>query len=1738
MLRADPQDHLFPLLQSWPASSASGEALLFRRAGDQVLFLSPLRERADAALNLRLPITASRLLVTQALRGEREPGRVLEGTDYRGRPVIGIARTVPGTNWFLLVRLDRAEIGAEATGEALWIVLTGLLTLFVATVGMFLLRQRQILDISRRETQAQADRLRTLQLLDAIAEASSDSIFATDAQGRFTLFNRASAHITGKTPEEVLGRDETALFTPELAAQMMADNRSVMASAAPATFEDECETVIGPRTFLTTKGPLHDAEGKVCGLFGIARDITERKQAEQALRRANRALRTLSGCNQALTQATDEAVLLAEICRIVVEIGGYRMAWVGYAEQDAARRVRPMASAGFGAGYLDAARISWDDSEYGQGPTGTAIRERHPVAARHIASDPKFAVWREEALERGYASSIALPLLLDESQCLGALGIYAAEPDAFDAEEVQLLTELAKDLVYGIRTLRDSIARHEAEQTLQKTSQRLGHLLETSPTILYSLKFANGSLIPTEVSNNIERIVGYAPAEALQPDWWRTHLHPDDLEAALAATTRACEQGQVVQEYRFACKDGRYIWVHDELRLLRDASGEPVEIVGAWMDISQQKQATEDLRKQQALLSESQRIAHIGSWEWNISSNTLLWSEELYRLYGVSPTTFEPTAEKFIALIHPEDRASMQAWIAAFHAGERPGDLEFRVVWPDGEVRLIHGRGTLEFDAQARPVRGVGTGQDITERKAAEVALREKDALLREMSAIAHIGAWEFDPATGVGTWTEEVARIHEVDPEREPNVSFGLAFYRGKWRRKIATALREACKLGRPYNLELELMTAQGTRKWVRSIGISVIQDARVVKVRGTLQDITERKQMELALRESETTYHSLFDNMLNGLAYGRMLFEDGQPTDFLYLNVNDAFGRLTGLQGVVGRKVSEVIPGIQKADPQLFEVCARVALGGRPECFEMFLDSMQMWFWLSVYSPRTEHFIAVFDVITERKQAEFSLRESEQRFRLLLDSTAEAIYGVNRRGVCTFVNPACLRMLGYEKEGELLGRHMHGLIHHTHADGTPYPARECRVYQVYTDLRGIHVADEVFWRRDGTPIPVEYSAYPICQGGQAVGVVVTWQDISERKAAEERLRKLSLAVEQSPESIVITDTDAHIEYVNDAFLAASGYSREDVLGQNPRVLQSGKTPPERYQALWDTLAQGRPWKGEFCNRRKDGSEYSEFAHITPIRQPDGRVTHYLAIKEDITEKKRLGAELDRYRHHMEALVEARTRELTAAREQAEAASRAKSAFLANMSHEIRTPMNAILGLIYLLQRSGTSPIQAERLDRIDTATRHLLAIINDILDLSKIEAGRLELEQTDFPLSAVLDNVRTLLAEQAKAKGLTLAVEADNVPLWLQGDPMRLRQALLNYAGNALKFTERGSITLRARLLEDSGATIRVRFEVQDTGIGIAPDQQMGLFKAFEQADASTTRKYGGTGLGLTITRRLAQLMDGEVGIQSTPGQGSTFWFTARLGRAQNGGASVAPLAPEDLMAALRRRAGARILLAEDNLANRTVALELLDATGLQVETAEDGREALAKASAETYDLILMDIQMPELDGFEATRAIRQLPAWRTRPILAMTANAFEEDRRACLAAGMDDFVAKPVDPPALYAALLKWLPMDPANPATDAPAPEGVSAALGDAPSGELASGQARAVKVDSKRLAELLRRLEALLEAGSMEANELALEQDVVLRAALGESGDRLLRHIQSFDYEGAIELLHTTLDQNS
>ena len=909
----------------------------------------------------------------------------------------------------------------------------------------------------------------------------------------------------------------------------------------------------------------------------------------------------------------------------------------------------------------------------------------------------------------------------------------------------------------------------------------------------------------------------------------------------------------------------------------------------------------------------------------------------------------------------------------------------------------------------------------------------------------------------------------------------------------------------------------------------------------------------------------------------------------------------------------------------------------------------------------------------------------QAEKRTRLILESSAEGIFGTDTEGRVTFVNPAACRMLGFTAE-ELIGQPSHEAFHHHRADGSAYPKEECPMYAAYKQGKASRIDDEFLWRKDGTGLPIEYGATPMLKAGAVVGAVISFTDITLRKKQEAELLTQHSALEAAANAIVITNNKGAIQWVNPAFTQLTGYTRAEAIGQNPRVLKSGVHDREFFRNLWETVLSGSVWQGTITNKRKDGALYQEEMTITPVRSKQGEITHFVAVKQDITERLRAEQELayrlafqralletipypmfvkdargrfiscnkayerefgttsdflkgktvleldylpeaERAKFHEEDLAvihqasrrsyelpiqyaDGRTHitlysvdgfkladgseggligllvdisdqkriaeELREAKAKAEEATQMKSMFLANMSHEIRTPMNAIIGLSHLALRTQLNPKQRDYVSKVHNAGTSLLAVINDILDFSKIEAGKLDLETTDFKLDEVISSVTTLTAQKAHEKGLEfLAHVAPNIPEHLSGDPLRLGQVLTNFVNNSVKFTEKGEIRLDIELLERTGEKAQLKFSVRDTGIGMTKEQAAKLFQPFTQADMSTTRKHGGTGLGLTICRRLVELMGGRIWLESEPGVGSAFYFTVWLGigsatgtgkivperlarlrvlvvddnpaareilqeplstiatrvdtvatgkeaiaaiqqhdatdpydivfmdwrmpgmdglqasrhiksdetlkhaphvvlvtafgreevreeaeRLQLDGFLVKPVTKSMIVDTLvnvfaqegeeggpvveghqaERLRGARILLAEDNDINQQIAIELLEGAGATVKAASNGRVAVEilsqGAQPPPFDAVLMDLQMPEMDGYQATAKLRADPRFAKLPIIAMTAHATIEERQRCLAAGMSDHIAKPIDPDNLFETVGRFhRPLTPA-------------------------------------------------------------------------------------------------------
>ncbi len=577
-----------------------------------------------------------------------------------------------------------------------------------------------------------------------------------------------------------------------------------------------------------------------------------------------------------------------------------------------------------------------------------------------------------------------------------------------------------------------------------------------------------------------------------------------------------------------------------------------------------------------------------------------------------------------------------------------------------------------------------------------------------------------------------------------------------------------------------------------------------------------------------------------------------------------------------------------------------------------------------------------------------------------------------------------------------------MHDTTHHTRAHGAPYPREECPVFASASAGKFKRASDETYWRKDGSHFPVEFVSAPILEEGSSIGAVVVFRDLTSQKKAEEQLGKLWLALEQSPSSILITDTEGKIENANPKFFEVTGYTSEEVIGNNPRILKSGVHSEEFYRELWETLHAGKVWHGDFCNRKKNGELYWESSAIAPVRNMMGDVTHFVAVKEDITDRKKADQEVKE------------------AKELAESANRAKSAFLASMSHEIRTPMNSILGYTQLLARDSSLNQQSRQyVEIVNRSGEHLLELINDVLEMSKIESGRITIERSSFSLNSMVNDIAAMFQIRAESKQLEFEVlKTGTTQPWISTDEGKLRQILINLLGNAIKFTKNGRIALKVDVEVPIVGKGRLAVSVEDTGVGISPEELNKLFRHFEQTE-SGRRSQAGTGLGLAISREYARLLGGDITVKSEAGIGSTFRLEIPIEAGEKVAVTriresrkITGLSPNH-----NHNGSIRVLVVDDHRLNRGWIRDALVEVGFKVREASDGEEAIQVWNDWKPQLILMDVHMSPVDGKEATAKIRSAAGGNESVIIGVSASAFAEDVKSALAAGMNAFLSKPV-------------------------------------------------------------------------------------------------------------------------
>ena len=1450
-------------------------------------------------------------------------------------------------------------------------------------------------------------------------------------------------------------------------------------------------------------------------------DLAECSRAERELKRVDRAFRTISSCHQILVRATEESQLLKDICELLVGAGSYRMVWVGYAEHDDGKSVRPVAHAGFEEGFLDNAGITWADTDRGWGPAGTAIRTGKPSVFQRIPDDPRFIPWWHEARKNGYASSIALPLLVND-QTIGALGIHSEEQDAFDEVEVKLLTELADDLGYGIQTLRMRAAHQRAEADIV----RLATIVNSSEDAIFST--THEGLIATW-NAGAERIYGYA-AEEIKGKHFVTFI-PEDQRGDVAAIDEQLSRGEAVLQFEHENmrKDGSRFQASLTLSPIKDATGAVTGKSVIMRDVTDRKRAEEALRDSEERFHSLVDNAPVGIYRTTAQGRIVMANPALVTILGYK--NFEELAARNLE----ENGFELGYFRRKFRENlEREGQVKgLEALWEKRDGSVISVR------ESARVVRGnsgnvlyyEGTVEDITERKREEEERLFKAALLEAQSEatldgilavdisgnilLANqqvINMWNF-PEDAIRTKDDRIAMEHALAQLKDPHTfkervnylnahpaekswdeialkdgrvfdryssplqdsigkHYGRIWYfrditkrkraeedlyqsrqmlqvildtipqRVFWKDRSLTylgcnrafaidaglrdpaeiigkndhelACRETAGLYRDddnsvmeqnaprLNFEEPQARPEGDQRWLRISKLPLRDRAgKVIGVIGTYEDITERKRLETELQGQKRFAEAMLDSLKSGVvacdARGVLTFFNHATCELHGLPLEsipaEEWAQHYDLYLMDGKTL------MKKEDMPLF----RALRGEQISNAEMMIipKGGQRRSILASGQPiigsegQIQGAVVSMHEITARKRAEGDLRASETSYRHLFEAARDGILILDQgTGEIRDVNPFLVNLLGYSKD-ELVGRKLWeiGPLHDVFASKVEFDELQRKGYARHEDLP--------LQTRAGKHLTVEFVSNAYLVGDKEV-IQCNIRDITERKRAEQERARLTTAIEQASEGVVITDNGGIIQYVNPAFSVITGYSRQEALGKNPSILKSGEQSAEFYATLWGTVLSGKVWKGEMTNRRKDGGLYPERMSITPVLNEEGEITHLIAMKEDITGRQMLENQY-RQAQKMEAV----------------------GRLAGGVAHDFNNLLTIINGYNELMieQFAANDPMRTYATE-IKGAGERAVGLTRQLLAFSRQEV----LAPKVFDLNTLIAKVSKML-KRLIGEDISMVFSPTPLPVTIKADPGHIEQVLMNLAVNSRDAMPRGGkLTVQTSLIQVDESYTSTHFPmtpgsyvmvaVSDTGSGMNKDIQTHIFEPF-----FTTKEQGkGTGLGLATVYGIVKQSGGYIWVYSEPGEGTCF----KIYLPEVAGA------PEATMEPVGATGGSEtILLVEDDDRLRGLTRMILETRGgYKVLESSGGKEALRVEGelTEPIHLLLTDVVMPGMSGRELGEKLTAL-----RPEMkVLYMSGYTDDtvvRHGVLEAEMA-FIQKPFSPQSLLRKVREFL------------------------------------------------------------------------------------------------------------
>jgi PAS domain S-box-containing protein len=1122
--------------------------------------------------------------------------------------------------------------------------------------------------------------------------------------------------------------------------------------------------------------------------------------------------------------------------------------------------------------------------------------------------------------------------------------------------------------------------------------------------------------------------------------WERSLPEYPGVHATLAAPLHA--RGKLLGVFTTASTDPDRQFTPDDLHLLTlFAQQAAIAVSNAWLYDQAQQEIDERVRVEKELRRYQEQLEELAEDR----AIDLIRSEERYRTLfeGVPVGLYRTTPEGQVVeanlaqvkmlgyssrldlmktntanlYVDPEERVRWQTLM------EREGvvrDFETRFRRQDGTVIWVNDTAQALRDEQDKVLYYEGSLEDITERKKAEAELQQYQGHLEELVQERTAELRESEARYRTLFDGVPVGLYRSTPAGKAMDVNMAMAQMLGYQDRADALRMLDAADLyvdpgdrvrwqelmeqeGIVRDFEAQLYRRDGTAIWANDTARAVkAEDGQVLYYEGSLEEITKRKEFEEEIRRQKEYYEALFVNnpvaVVTGDMNGDIVSWNPMAEKLFQYPREEVIGR--NLEEVVA-KDSSIYDEAVRYRSVLYEE-GRIQVSAKRTRKDGSLVDVELLALPVIVAGEEVGFIAIYHDISERKAFEEEIHRQKEYYEALFVNNPVAVVTADLDGVIVSWNPMAEKLFQYTQE-EVIGRHLDDIVadDRLRREALGYTDQVINVGQVQTAVRRV--------RKDGTLVDVELLALPVIVAGERVGFIAIYHDISERKAMEREIRRQKEYYEalfvNNPGAVVTVDLEGNVVSWNPAAEKLFGYAQQEVIGRNLDLLVAND-PEIQQEASTEQVSGAGRVQATAQRTRKDGSLVDVEVLALPVIVGEEKVG-YIGIYIDITD-------------------------LQEARRQAEAASQAKSDFLANMSHELRTPLNAILGFTQLLDRDpGLSADQIEYLGIIDRSGEHLLALINDVLEMSKIEAGRARLQEQSYDLYRQLEGLEEIFGLRAQRKGLQLLFTRDeNVPQRIVTDEGKLGQVLSNLLGNAIKFTQEGSVSLRLTTQPSKPGMTTLSFEVEDTGPGISPEELPEIFDAFYQSETGRVA-HEGTGLGLTISRQFVRLMGGEITVTSQPGQGSCFRFNVQVRLAPSEAADAWATRPRQRVIGLEPSQPAyRLLIAEDSETNRELLSKLLAPIGFEVRSAGNGLQAMATWERWKPHLIWMDMRMPVMDGYEATRRIKASSGGKATIVIALTASAFEEDREKILATGCDDFMRKPFREQEMFELLAKHL------------------------------------------------------------------------------------------------------------